>query len=101
MTETVPTTTLGLAARQRPCPLCYAPPGTPCRRKPPGDHLARYLDTYTAGRLTSEYVGRRPGRPRGDRPLAHRPGRCWQETGGPGRCANTALRGLTRTEPWL
>ena len=27
------------------------PPGTPCQVKPEGDHLARYLDAYTAGQL--------------------------------------------------
>ena len=31
-------------------------PGTPCQRKPPGDHLARYLDAYTAGQLSREYL---------------------------------------------
>jgi hypothetical protein len=28
----------------------------PCRRKPAGDHLAQYLDAYTAGQLTREYT---------------------------------------------
>ena len=44
------------AARARQCPLCEAAPGCPCRSKPPGDHLARYLDAYTAGELTRAYM---------------------------------------------
>jgi hypothetical protein len=57
MTETIPQPiTAAQAARARPCPLCPAPPGTPCQRKPPGDHLARYLDAYTAGQLTRAYM---------------------------------------------
>jgi hypothetical protein len=28
------------AARARRCPLCDAPPGTPCQAKPDGNHLA-------------------------------------------------------------
>jgi hypothetical protein len=44
------------AARNRQCPLCEVAPGTPCQRKPQGDHLARYLDAYTAGQLTREYL---------------------------------------------
>jgi hypothetical protein len=44
------------ATRNRRCPLCQAPPGTPCQAKPEGDHLARYLDAYTAGDLTREYL---------------------------------------------
>jgi hypothetical protein len=44
------------AARGRRCPLCQVPPGTPCQAKPEGDHLARYLDAYTAGQLTREYL---------------------------------------------
>lgn len=38
------------------CPLCLAAPGRPCQPKPSGDHLARYLDAYTAGALTREYM---------------------------------------------
>jgi hypothetical protein len=57
MTETIPRTiTAPQAARGRHCPLCQAPPGTPCQAKPAGDHLARYLDAYTAGQLTREYL---------------------------------------------
>jgi hypothetical protein len=57
MQDTIPRTlTAAQAARARRCPLCQAPPGTPCQRKPPGDHLARYLDAYTAGQLTREYM---------------------------------------------
>jgi hypothetical protein len=57
MTNTIPrpVTTLQ-AARARQCPLCQAAPDTPCQRKPPGDHLARYLDAYTAGQLTRAYL---------------------------------------------
>jgi hypothetical protein len=57
MTETIPRTiTATQAARARPCPLCGAPPGAQCQAKPAGDHLARYLDAYTAGQLTREYM---------------------------------------------
>lgn len=44
------------AARARKCPPCQATPGTPCQVKPSGDHLARYLDAYTAGQLTRGYL---------------------------------------------
>jgi hypothetical protein len=57
MSATVPIiTTPAQAARGRRCPLCQAAPGTPCQPKPPGDHLARHLDAYTAGELTRAYV---------------------------------------------
>ena len=57
MTDTIPRTiTAAQAARARRCPLCAAPPGVPCQAKPPGDHLARYLDAYTAGELTRAYM---------------------------------------------
>jgi hypothetical protein len=57
MTDTIPRAPTGAqAARARPCPLCEAPPGGPCQAKPPGDHLARYLDAYTAGQLTRAYM---------------------------------------------
>ena len=57
MTDTIPRTpTAAEAARARHCPLCEAPPGAPCQAKPPGDHLARYLDAYTAGQLTRAYM---------------------------------------------
>jgi hypothetical protein len=45
------------AARTRRCPLCAAAPGMPCHRKPPADHLARYLDAVTAGKLSRAYMG--------------------------------------------
>ncbi len=45
-----------LAVRSRECLLCDAPPGEPCQPKPAGDHLARYLDAYTAGQLTRAYM---------------------------------------------
>jgi hypothetical protein len=57
MTHTIPRTIIAAqAARARQCPLCQAAPGTPCQAKPAGDHLARYLDAYTAGRLTRAYM---------------------------------------------
>jgi hypothetical protein len=58
MTTTIPreSVTAPQAARARRCPLCEAAPGTPCQAKPEGDHLARYLDAYTAGQLTREYM---------------------------------------------
>lgn len=57
MTETIPRTlTAAQAAHARQCPLCQAAPATPCQAKPPGDHLARYLDAYTAGELTRAYM---------------------------------------------
>ena len=49
-------TTAPQAARGRQCPLCDIPPFEPCQLKPAGDHLARYLDAYTAGQLTREYM---------------------------------------------
>jgi hypothetical protein len=57
MTDTIPRTiTAAQAARARHCPLCEAPPGAPCQAKPEADHLARYLDAYTAGELTRAYL---------------------------------------------
>jgi len=44
------------AVRTRQCPLCDAPAGCPCQDKPSGDHLARWLDAYTAGELTKAYM---------------------------------------------
>lgn len=44
------------AARARTCPLCGTAAGQPCQPRPAGDHLARYLDAYTAGQLTREYM---------------------------------------------
>ena len=44
------------AVRTRQCPLCETPPGEACQPKPSGDHLARYLDAYTAGHLTKAYM---------------------------------------------
>jgi hypothetical protein len=49
-------TTAPAAARARKCPLCDTLPGWPCQDKPAGDHLARYLDAYTAGQLTKQYM---------------------------------------------
>jgi hypothetical protein len=57
MTTTIPCpATAAQAARARQCPLCPARPGVPCQAKPAGDHLARYLDAYTAGELTRAYM---------------------------------------------
>jgi hypothetical protein len=57
MQDTIPRAlTEAQAARARHCPLCETPPGVPCQAKPPGDHLARYLDAYTAGQLTRAYM---------------------------------------------
>jgi hypothetical protein len=57
MQDTIPRTlTPTQAARARQCPLCQVPPGTPCQDKPEGDHLARYLDAYTAGQLSRAYL---------------------------------------------
>ena len=57
MTDTIPwEITEAQAARARHCPLCEAAPGVPCQAKPAGDHLARYLDAYTAGQLSRAYM---------------------------------------------
>jgi hypothetical protein len=60
MQDTIPqeAVTAPRAARARRCPLCETSPGIPCQAKPEGDHLARYLDAYTAGQLTREYMRR-------------------------------------------
>jgi hypothetical protein len=42
--------------RDRKCPLCGRRPHRPCQRKPAADHLARYLDAYTAGQLSRAYM---------------------------------------------
>jgi hypothetical protein len=52
----VSTITAPRAARARQCPLCETLAGIPCQLKPVGDHLARYLDAYTAGQLTRGYM---------------------------------------------
>ena len=52
MQDTIPRApTAAQAARAHHCPLCETPPGVPCQAKKAGDHLARYLDAYTAGEL--------------------------------------------------
>ena len=57
MSTTIPRPTTELqAARGRRCPLCEAPPNRPCQAGPRADHLARYLDAYTAGQLTRAYM---------------------------------------------
>ena len=50
-----------VAVRARQCPLCDAQPGDPCQAKPAGDHLARWLDGYTAGQLSKAYMARTVG----------------------------------------
>jgi len=49
------------AVRARECPLCGSPAGEPCQARPEADHLARFLDAYTAGQLTREYMARTVG----------------------------------------
>jgi hypothetical protein len=57
MTTTIPQApTAPQAARGRRCPLCAAVPNRPCQAAPPADHLARYLDAFTAGQLTRAYM---------------------------------------------
>jgi hypothetical protein len=58
MQDTIPQQPLteAQAARGRRCPLCRKRPGRPCQVKPEGDHLARYLDAYTAGQLSRAYL---------------------------------------------
>lgn len=56
MATTSTPVTAGLAVRARECPLCQAPAGEPCQTRPEGDHLARYLDAATAGKLTRAYM---------------------------------------------
>jgi hypothetical protein len=46
------------SVRYRPCPLCGTPAAVPCQPKPAADHLARWLDAYTAGKLTKAYMAR-------------------------------------------
>jgi hypothetical protein len=46
----------GQTVRARQCPLCEMPAGEPCQPKPEGNHLTRYLDAYTAGQLTRQYM---------------------------------------------
>jgi len=51
------TITAADSARARPNPpLCVAPEAIPCQLEAAGDHLARVLGAYTAGRLTREYM---------------------------------------------
>jgi hypothetical protein len=57
MTATIPQhSTIEQAARLRRCPICDTRPGTPCQAKPAADHLGRFLDAYTAGQLSREYL---------------------------------------------
>lgn len=57
MTTTIPRpATEPHAARDRQRPLCQKARGTACQAKPPADHLARYLDAFTAGQLTRAYM---------------------------------------------
>jgi hypothetical protein len=56
MTSLTTTPAGQLTTRTRQCPLCQTPAGEPCSPKPEGDHLARWLDAYTAGQLTKAYM---------------------------------------------
>ena len=57
MQDTIPRTpTEAEVARARRCALCETPPGQPCQAKPPGMHLARFLDAYVAGKLSRAYL---------------------------------------------
>jgi hypothetical protein len=57
MTATIPQhPMIEQGARLRRCPICDTPPGTPCQAKPAADHLGRFLDAYTAGQLSREYL---------------------------------------------
>jgi hypothetical protein len=47
--------------RDRACPLCGTTAGEPCQDRPAADHLARYLDSYTAGQLTRAYLAKTLG----------------------------------------
>lgn len=40
------------AVRWRPCPVCGTGSYSPCQVRPAGDHLARWLATYAAGKIT-------------------------------------------------
>jgi hypothetical protein len=51
---TAVSTSTSPAVRTRQCPLCGAPADEPCQPKPSGDHLARFVDAYTAGQLSRE-----------------------------------------------
>jgi hypothetical protein len=58
MTDTIPdqAAAAAQAARARRCPLCRKRPGRPCQAKPEADHLARFLDAFTAGHLSRAYL---------------------------------------------
>jgi hypothetical protein len=53
--------TAATAVQARRCPLCGTEAGEPCQPRPPADHLARYLDSYTAGQLTWAYMAKTLG----------------------------------------
>lgn len=44
------------AVRLIPCPVCHAAPGLACLTA--GDHMARYVDAYTAGLVDREVMAR-------------------------------------------
>ena len=44
------------AVRRVACPLCGARAYGPCRLRPPGDHLARWLAAYAARRITRDQI---------------------------------------------
>lgn len=50
------------SARTVTCTLCWSPPGTPCQRRPAGDHLQRCQDAerrgVLGGQALADVVGR-------------------------------------------
>ena len=49
--------TIAMAAAARRCPICDSGPGIPCQPgKPPALHLGRFLDAYSAGAISREYL---------------------------------------------
>ncbi len=45
------------AVRWAACPLCGAAAGVPCRTRPDrADHLYRWLDAYSAARITRDQI---------------------------------------------
>ncbi len=44
--------TAAQVVRQQPCSRCGAPRNVACQASPPADHVARWLDTFTARLIT-------------------------------------------------
>lgn len=42
--------------RTATCPVCRAGAGAPCRERPEGDHLARWLEVIDAGHVSRQAV---------------------------------------------